>query len=105
MMVKPSRGGSALGCSKVSRPDQLPSAMVGAYAYGAVAVVERFIEGTEVTVAVVDRGKGPEALPIVRSARTRGSTTTQPATRGRNPLPSAPPSCPLRSPTAAPRSA
>ena len=65
MMVKPSRGGSALGCSKVSRPDQLPSAMVGAYAYGAVAVVERFIEGTEVTVAVVDRGTGPEALPIV----------------------------------------
>jgi D-alanine-D-alanine ligase len=65
MMVKPSRGGSALGCSKVSQPDQLPSAMVGAYAYGAVAVVERFIEGTEVTVAVVDRGNGPEALPIV----------------------------------------
>jgi D-alanine-D-alanine ligase len=65
MMVKPSRGGSALGCSKVSRPDQLPSAMVGAYAYGSVAVVERFIEGTEVTVAVVDRGAGPEALPIV----------------------------------------
>jgi D-alanine-D-alanine ligase len=27
--------------------------------------VERFIEGTEVTVAVVDRGTGPEALPIV----------------------------------------
>ena len=34
MMVKPSRGGSALGASKVSRPEELPSAMVGAYAYG-----------------------------------------------------------------------
>jgi D-alanine-D-alanine ligase len=65
MMVKPSRCGSALGCSKVSRPEQLPSAMVGAYAYGPVAVVESFIEGTEVAVAVVDRGGGQSALPIV----------------------------------------
>jgi D-alanine-D-alanine ligase len=65
MMVKPSRSGSALGCSKVSRPEQLPAAMVGAFAYGAVAVVEEFIEGTEVAVSVVDRGTGPAALPAV----------------------------------------
>jgi D-alanine-D-alanine ligase len=65
MMVKPSRSGSALGCSKVSRPEQLPSAMVGAYAYGPVAVIESFIEGTEVAVAVVDRSTGQSALPIV----------------------------------------
>ena len=65
MMVKPSRGGSALGCSKVSSPAELPAAMVGAYAYGPVAVVESFVEGTEVTVAVVDRGHGPAALPAV----------------------------------------
>jgi D-alanine-D-alanine ligase len=65
MMVKPSRSGSALGCSKVSRPEELPSAMVGAYAYGPVAVVEEFIAGTEVAVSVVDRGAGPAALPAV----------------------------------------
>jgi D-alanine-D-alanine ligase len=65
MMVKPSRSGSALGCSKVTRAEELPAAMVGAYAYGAVAVVEQFVEGTEVTVAVVDRGAGPTALPAV----------------------------------------
>ncbi len=65
MMVKPSRGGSALGASKVSRPEQLPSAMVGAYAYGPVAVVEEFVAGTEVAVAVVDRGDGPSVLPAV----------------------------------------
>ncbi len=65
MMVKPSRGGSALGASKVSRPEELPSAMVGAYAYGPVAVIEQFIEGTEVTVTVADRGDGPAALPAV----------------------------------------
>ncbi len=65
MMVKPSRSGSALGCSKVSGPEQLPSAMVGAFAYGPVAVVEEFIAGTEVAVSVVDRGQGPAALPAV----------------------------------------
>jgi D-alanine-D-alanine ligase len=65
MMVKPSRGGSALGASKVTRPEELPSAMVGAYAYGTVAVIEQFIAGTEVTVTVADRGQGPAALPAV----------------------------------------
>lgn len=65
MMVKPSRGGSALGASKVTRPEELPSAMVGAYAYGSVAVVEEFVPGIEVTVTVADRGDGPTALPAV----------------------------------------
>lgn len=65
MMVKPAKGGSALGCSKVSSPDQLPAAMVAAYSYGQVAVVEEFIHGTEVTVAIVDRGAGPQVLPAV----------------------------------------
>ena len=65
MMIKPSRCGSALGCSKVTRAAELPGAMVGAYAYGSVAVIEEFVEGTEVAVAVVDRGNGPIALPAV----------------------------------------
>lgn len=65
MMVRPSRSGSALGANKVNRAAELPAAMVGAYAYGSVAVIEEFIEGTEVTVTVADRGDGPEALPAV----------------------------------------
>jgi D-alanine-D-alanine ligase len=65
MMVKPSRGGSALGCSKASRAAELPAAMVGAYAYGSVAVIEEFVTGTEIAVAVVDRGSGASALPGV----------------------------------------
>ena len=39
--------------------------MVGAYAYGSMAVIEEFVAGTEVTVAVIDRGNGPVALPAV----------------------------------------
>ncbi len=65
MMVKPARSGSALGCAKVERIEDLPAAMVQAYAYGGVAVVERFITGIEVAVPVIDTGSGPVALPAV----------------------------------------
>lgn len=65
MMVKPSRSGSALGCTKVDSAQALPSAMVAAYAYGPVAVIESFVEGVEIAVAVLDRGSGPQALPAV----------------------------------------
>ncbi len=65
MMVKPARSGSALGCAKVERIEDLPAAMVQAYAYGGVAVVERFVTGIEVAVPVIDTGSGPIALPAV----------------------------------------
>lgn len=65
LMVKPARSGSALGCSKVSGPDELPQAMVAAYSYGNVAVVETFVEGTELAVTVLDTGDGPMAMPAV----------------------------------------
>lgn len=65
MMVKPARSGSALGCTKVNTAEELPAAMVGAYAYGPVAVVETYIDGTEVAVGVIDTGDGPRALPAV----------------------------------------
>jgi D-alanine-D-alanine ligase len=65
LMVKPARGGSALGCGVVRDPEQLPGAMVDAFAYGETVLVERFVVGTEVAVPVVDVGDGPRALPAV----------------------------------------
>ena len=65
LMVKPTRSGSALGCSVVNTAAELPSAMVNAYAYGPVALLERFIVGDEVAVPVIDDGSGPRALPAV----------------------------------------
>jgi D-alanine-D-alanine ligase len=65
LVVKPAKGGSALGCSWVTDAADLPGAMVNAYAYGDTALVERFVEGTEVAVPVVDTGDGPRALPVV----------------------------------------
>jgi D-alanine-D-alanine ligase len=49
----------------VRTAEQLPEAMVGCYAYDDTALVERFVEGTEVAVSVVDTGSGPVALPAV----------------------------------------
>jgi D-alanine-D-alanine ligase len=65
LFVKPAKGGSALGCGVVREAADLPGAMVNAYAYGDTALVERFVEGLEVAVPVVDTGNGPRALPIV----------------------------------------
>ncbi|MBU6311690.1 MAG: D-alanine--D-alanine ligase [Actinomycetales bacterium] len=65
LVVKPTRGGSALGVSVVRTPDELPAAMVGAFAYGDVALLERFVEGTEVAVGVIETTDGPVALPAV----------------------------------------
>jgi D-alanine-D-alanine ligase len=72
LMVKPARGGSALGASAVRTADELPTAMVGAFAYGDTAVVERFVTGVEVAVSVVDTGDGPRALPAVEIAPDSG---------------------------------
>ena len=65
LMVKPARGGSALGATAVSDPADLPAAMVACYGYGEAALVEQFVAGTEVAVTVVDTGEGPRALPPV----------------------------------------
>ncbi|MBF4767604.1 D-alanine--D-alanine ligase [Nocardioides agariphilus] len=65
LVVKPARSGSALGCALVSTETELPDAMVGAFAYGPVALIERYIGGTEVAVPVIDDGTGPRDLPAV----------------------------------------
>lgn len=65
LIVKPAKGGSALGCTVVREADGLPGAMVNAFAYGDTALVERLVVGQEVAVPVIDAGDGPQALPIV----------------------------------------
>jgi D-alanine-D-alanine ligase len=65
LIVKPAKGGSALGCSVVRSADGLAGAMVDAFAYGDTALVEQLVEGVEVAVPVVDTGDGPRPLPVV----------------------------------------
>ena len=65
LYIKPSRGGSALGAGQVHDAAALPAALLSCFAYGDIALIERFIAGTEVTVGVIDLGAGPQALPAV----------------------------------------
>ena len=65
VVVKPARSGSAQGVTMVTKADQLPAAMIDAYVYCDVAIVEKAVEGTELAISVIDLGAGPIALPAV----------------------------------------
>ena len=62
LMVKPAREGSSIGMSKVSTAEKVGAAYELAAEYDQVVIAERFIEGVEVTAAIL---KG-EALPLIR---------------------------------------
>ncbi|MBF4617944.1 D-alanine--D-alanine ligase [Clavibacter sp. VKM Ac-2873] len=70
--VKPARGGSAQGVTIVDDARALPRAMVDAYTYGDVALIEELVSGTEVAIGVLDTGDGPAALPATEIVPTSG---------------------------------
>jgi D-alanine-D-alanine ligase len=63
LVVKPSRGGSALGVKFAADPTEVPAALVAAFSYDDRVVLERFVDGRELAVSVV----GNEALPVVEA--------------------------------------
>ena len=65
LILKPDQGGSALGTQVVREASELPAAMVGCFAYGDTVLAERFVDGVEVAVTVIEREEGPVALPAV----------------------------------------
>jgi len=73
LFVKPARGGSALGASRVLTEADLPNAMMGCFGYGDTALVEQYVSGTEVAVGVLDLGDGPQPLPPVEIRPVGGS--------------------------------
>lgn len=64
LVVKPLRGGSALGVSIVHNASELPAAMVSAFSYGDTAMIQRFIAGTEIAACVIEAPE-PRVLPLV----------------------------------------
>jgi D-alanine-D-alanine ligase len=68
LVVKPSRGGSALGVKFAAEADEVPAALVSAFSYDDRVVLERFVEGRELAVSVL----GGDALPIVEAIPTGG---------------------------------
>lgn len=62
VVVKPTRGGSALGISGVDGLAALPSALVETYAYCEDALIERFHDGIDVSVVVLEPADGLRSL-------------------------------------------
>ncbi len=73
LIVKPTRGGSALGTTVVRSAGELPAAMMTCFSYGDVALVERYVSGAELAVSLVDAGDGLVVLPAVEIRPTSGA--------------------------------
>ena len=64
LVVKPVCAGSSIGMSIVRRADELKPALVKAFEHDATVMVERYVEGIEITVGVL--GNEPlQALPVI----------------------------------------
>jgi D-alanine-D-alanine ligase len=73
LVVKPARGGSALGVKFAADATELPSALVAAFSYDDRVVLERYVKGRDLAVSVLDAEDGsppaqdPVALPVVEA--------------------------------------
>ena len=63
-VVKPSTQGSTIGLTIVQEPEELAEALQKAFSYDREVLVEEFIDGSELTVAIIG-GQMPEALPVI----------------------------------------
>ena len=73
LIVKPPREGSSIGVTKVMGYSQMQDAVALAVRYDADVLCEEFIEGEEVTCAVLGSGLDAVALPVVRIAAPEGA--------------------------------
>ncbi len=72
VVIKPSSQGSALGVVFGKDVDDLVPAIEQAFAFDDRVLIERRIEGKEITVAVLERN-GAEALPVIEITTPPGS--------------------------------
>lgn len=71
VVIKAATQGSSIGVTIVDTAEKLPAAVDDAFLYSESIVVEQFISGKEVTVAVWGN-ETPEALPIIEIAPKSG---------------------------------
>ncbi|MGH8797412.1 MAG: D-alanine--D-alanine ligase [Caldimonas sp.] len=73
LIVKPPREGSSIGITKVAGYSQMQDAVRLAAAYDPDVLCEEFIEGDEVTCAVLGSGSSAQALPVIRIVAPDGA--------------------------------
>ncbi|MDO8886932.1 D-alanine--D-alanine ligase [Candidatus Oleimmundimicrobium sp.] len=64
LVIKPVNEGSTIGMSIIKEKENLPEAIETAFEYDEEVLVEKFIEGTEITVGVLGNEK-PQPLPTL----------------------------------------
>jgi D-alanine-D-alanine ligase len=70
LVVKPSRGGSALGIKFAENWFDVPEALVSAFSYDDRVLLERFVDGRELAVSVL----GDQPLPVVEAIPQAGDS-------------------------------
>ncbi|WP_326533533.1 D-alanine--D-alanine ligase [Pseudorhodoferax sp.] len=73
LIVKPPREGSSIGVTKVQGYSQMLDAVRLSARYDPEVLCEEFIEGEEVTCAVLGTGAAAEALPVIRIQAPEGA--------------------------------
>jgi D-alanine-D-alanine ligase len=67
IVVKPATQGSALGIKFARTSADLPQALVAAFSYDRKVLLERYVEGRDLAVSVLDEDGAARALPIVEA--------------------------------------
>lgn len=77
IFVKPPHEGSSIGATKVERAEDIAAAVQAAARFDTCALAEQFIEGRELTVAILGHGIGHKnrarALPIIEIVAPNGN--------------------------------
>lgn len=73
LIIKPPHEGSTLGLSRVDSLDRLPAAYDSAAALDFPVLAESFVQGRELTVAVLGSGSDVRALPVIEILAPEGN--------------------------------
>jgi D-alanine-D-alanine ligase len=74
LAVKPAHEGSGFGLSRVEESDELLDAVYEAFGYDAKILLERWVDGTEVSVPILEpAGEEPRALGLVEIRPREGA--------------------------------
>ena len=73
IVVKPSSGGSALGIKFARSAADVPAALVAAFSYDARVMLERYVDGRDLAVSILEGEPLPVVEAVPRRARGRRS--------------------------------
>jgi D-alanine-D-alanine ligase len=67
IVVKPAAQGSALGIRFARTPEDVPEALIAAFSYDDKVLLERYVDGRELAVGLLERDGEVRALPVVEA--------------------------------------